>query len=166
MLGMLFERIEGIAMKRSGWLCRHFLLAALMSLLLMAPLKAAYAQSADSAIKQVMTDQVSAWNRGDIDGFMSGYKNSPETTFIGKTVQHGWQKVLERYKHNFPTKDAMGTLDFSELEVRVLDAQHAVTTGQYHLARSAAGGGDASGVFSLVWEKSTDGWKIILDHTS
>jgi uncharacterized protein (TIGR02246 family) len=153
-------------MKRSRLAWRDFLLMALVSLLLLAPLKMAYAQSPDSAIKQVLADQVSAWNQGDIDGFMRGYKESPETTFVGKTVQHGWQKVLERYKRNYPTKETMGTLDFSDLEVRMLDAQHAVATGKYHLARSAAGGGDASGVFSLVWEKSADGWKIILDHTS
>ena len=153
-------------MKRSRLAWRDFLLMALMSLLLLTPLKMVYAQSPDSAIKQVLADQVSAWNRGDIDGFMRGYKESPETTFVGKTVQHGWQKVLERYKRNYPTKETMGTLDFSDLEVRMLDAQHAVATGKYHLARSAAGGGDASGVFSLVWEKSAEGWKIILDHTS
>jgi uncharacterized protein (TIGR02246 family) len=137
-----------------------------MCLLLLAPLKTAYAQSPDSAIKQVLADQVSAWNHGDIDGFMHAYKDSPETTFVGKTVQHGWQKVLERYKRDYPTKEAMGTLDFSDVEVQMLDAEHAVATGKYHLARSAAGGGDVSGVFSLVLEKSVDGWKIILDHTS
>ena len=153
-------------MKRSRLAWRDFLLMALMSLLLLAPLKMAHAQSPDSAIKQVLADQVSAWNRGDIDGFMHGYKESPETTFVGKTVQHGWQKVLERYKRNYPTKETMGTLDFSDVEVRMLDSVHAVATGKYHLARSAAGGGEASGVFSLVWEKSADGWKIILDHTS
>jgi uncharacterized protein (TIGR02246 family) len=153
-------------MKRSGRVWRDVLFAALLGLLLLVPLTMAYAQSPDSAIKQVLADQVSAWNQGDIDGFMRGYKDSPETTFVGKTVQHGWQKVLERYKRNYPTKETMGTLDFSDLEVRMLDVEHAVATGKYHLARSAAGGGDASGVFSLVWEKSAEGWKIILDHTS
>ena len=153
-------------MKRSGRVWRDVLFAALLGLLLLVPIKTAYAQSPDSAIKQVLADQVSAWNQGDIDGFMHGYKESPETTFVGKTVQHGWQKVLERYKRNYPTKEAMGTLDFSDLEVRMLDAEHAVATGKYHLARSAAGGGEASGVFSLVWEKSAEGWRIILDHTS
>ena len=153
-------------MKRHVRVWRDVLSAALLGLLLFVPLKMAYAQSPDSAIKQVLDDQVSAWNQGNIDGFMSGYKNSPATTFVGKTVQHGWQKVLERYKRNYPTKEAMGTLDFSDLEVRMLDAEHAVATGKYHLARSAAGGGEASGVFSLVWEKSAEGWRIILDHTS
>ena len=153
-------------MKRSAVVWKWLLLGSLLSLLLFAPLKMVYAQNATAAMKRVLEDQVSAWNQGDIDAFMRGYKNSPETTFIGKTVHRGWQQVLERYKHSYTTKEAMGTLAFSDLDVRMLGPDHAVATGQYHLTRSAAGGGDATGVFSLVWEKTAEGWKIILDHTS
>jgi uncharacterized protein (TIGR02246 family) len=153
-------------MKRSGRAWRHISLAALVGLLLLAPPGIAYAQSSANEIKQVLLDQVSAWNRGDIDAFMQGYANSPETTFIGKTMHYGWQEVMERYKHDYSTKEARGTLEFSDLTVRMLGPEHAVATGRYHLTRSAAGGGDASGIFSLVWEKSAEGWKIILDHTS
>ena len=124
------------------------------------------------AIKQVLLDQESAWNRGDIDSFMSGYKDSPDTTFIGKTISHGFQPILERYKKGYATRAAMGTLDFSELSVRMLGNDHAVVTGRYHLARTAEGGGDATGLFSLVFERESKGereaggWRIILDHTS
>jgi uncharacterized protein (TIGR02246 family) len=134
--------------------------------LFLVPQKMVFAQDAESAIKQVLTDQVSAWNHADVDAFMSGYENSPETTFIGKTIQHGWQHVLERYKRSYPTHEAMGTLEFSDLHVRMLGADHAVATGKFHLTRNAAGGGDSSGIFSLVWEKTAKGWKIILDHTT
>jgi uncharacterized protein (TIGR02246 family) len=125
-----------------------------------------FAQSSADSIRKVLADQVTAWNRGDISAFMQGYKNSPDTTFIGKTVQRGWQQVLERYQRSYPTKEAMGTLDFSDLQVRMLGPDHAVVTGRFHLARSPSAGGDVSGVFSLVWEKTDQGWKIILDHTS
>jgi uncharacterized protein (TIGR02246 family) len=153
-------------MKRLSVASKRFLVGGLFSLLFLFPHTMVRAQDAESAIKQVLTDQVSAWNRGDTEAFMQGYKNSPETTFIGKTIQHGWQQVLERYKRGYPTKEAMGTLDFSDLNVRMLGADYAVVTGKFHLARSAAGGGDAKGVFSLVWEKTAEGWKIILDHTT
>lgn len=146
--------------------CKRFLLSGLLSLLLFVPCRMARAQDAESAMKQALADQVAAWNRGDINAFMRGYKDSPETTFIGKTVRHGWQQVLERYKTSYSTKEAMGTLEFSNLNIRMLGTEYAVATGQYHLTRTAAGGGDASGVFSLVLEKSAEGWKIILDHTS
>ena len=133
---------------------------------------AAWAQTAPvqtkdtTAIEQVLYDQEAAWNRGDIDTFMRGYKDSPETTFVGKTISHGFQPILERYKKGYSSRAAMGALDFSELAVRMLGSGYAVVTGRYHLARTAEGGGDASGIFSLVFEREADGWRIILDHTS
>ncbi len=123
------------------------------------------AESAD-AIRQVLTDQVSAWNRGDVVAFMQGYEDSPRTTFIGKTIAHGYAMILARYQKAYTSREAMGHLDFTDLQIRMLGEDHAVVTGNYHLTRSQAGGGDAAGVFSLVFEKEASGWKIILDHTS
>ena len=119
-----------------------------------------------AAIRQVLDDQATAWNRGDVETFMRAYKDSPDTTFIGKSVEHGYTPILERYKKAYPNKDAMGTLVFSEVTVRELDANYAVVTGRFHLARNAAGGGDVGGIYSLVWEKTPEGWKIIVDHSN
>lgn len=129
---------------------------------------AAMAQAASdkAAIEQVLHDQETAWNRGDIDAFMHGYKDSSDTTFVGKTISRGYQPILERYRKGYATREGMGTLDFSELSVRMLGQDYAVATGRYHLTRTAAGGGDATGLFSLVFERQADGWRIILDHTS
>jgi uncharacterized protein (TIGR02246 family) len=123
-----------------------------------------YAQA--DAVKQVLTDQENAWNRGDIVAFMKGYADSPQTTFIGTTIEHGYRSILERYQKKYAGREAMGHLEFTEIAVRMLGADHAVVTGHFHLTRSAAGGGDVSGIFSLVFEKEAAGWKIILDHTS
>ena len=119
-----------------------------------------------TAIEQVLRDQQEAWNKGDIKTFMKGYKDSPDTTFIGKTVAHGYQPILQRYLASYSTPDAMGHLDFSDLDIRMLGPDHAVVVGKFHLTRNAAGGGDASGLYSLVFEREPDGWKIILDHSS
>jgi uncharacterized protein (TIGR02246 family) len=120
----------------------------------------------EAAIRGVLNAQVAAWNRGDVAAFMHGYKNSPSTTFIGKTVRHGYAEILARYQKTYAGKEEMGQLSFSRLEVTLLDAHFATVTGHYQLARNAAGGGDATGIFSLVFEKTHTGWKIILDHTS
>lgn len=141
------------------------LLAALFGFLLLTTF-ALHAQSAEDAIRQVLGDQVSAWNRGDVVTFMHGYDDSPQTTFMGKSIEHGYQMILARYQRKYPSNEAMGHLDFSDLDVRMLGPEHAVVTGHFHLTRSQAGGGDASGTFSLVFEKKPSGWKIILDHTS
>jgi len=126
---------------------------------------AAFAQDS-VAIKQVLADQQNAWNRGDIAAFMHGYKDSPETAFIRKTVQYGYGPILERYKSRYATREAMGKLDFSNLTVRMLGKDYAVATGNFHLTRTATGGGDASGIFSLIFEREAEGWRIILDHSS
>lgn len=120
----------------------------------------------EAAIRSVLNTQVAAWNRGDIVTFMQGYQNSPSTTFVGKTVQHGYATILDRYRKAYSDKDKMGQLSFNEIEVNQLDASFAVVTGRFRLARTTAGGGDAGGVFSLIFQKTGGGWKIILDHTS
>jgi ketosteroid isomerase-like protein len=119
-----------------------------------------------AAIRKVLDNQVKAWNRVDIATFMQGYDNAPTTTFVGKSVEHGYANVLARYQKSFDSKEKMGTLNFTDLEITPVDPQVAAVTGHYHLKRSAAGGGDAQGIFSLVFKKTAAGWKIVLDHTS
>lgn len=145
------------------WNAGCLLLSALLVAGFTQPLRA---QSPENAIRQVLTDQEGAWNRGDIVGFMHGYDDSPQTTFIGKTIQRGYQMILERYQRSYGSREAMGQLEFSDLDVRMLGPEHAVVNGHYHLTRTQAGGGEAAGVFSLVFEKKAGEWKIILDHTS
>jgi ketosteroid isomerase-like protein len=60
----------------------------------------------------------------------------------------------------------MGTLGFSGLEIRLLGPDYAAVIGRFHLDRSAGAGGEASGIFTLLFHKTSQGWKIILDHTS
>ncbi len=116
------------------------------------------------AITAVLNAQESAWNRGDVDAFLVGYWHSPELTFSGGSgVARGWDGVLARYKKNYPDKAAMGHLDFSELEFRFLEPDAALVLGHWHLKRE---NDELGGVFSLVWRRFPDGWKIIHDHTS
>jgi L-asparaginase / beta-aspartyl-peptidase len=117
------------------------------------------------AIHAVLSAQQAAWNRGDVDAFLVGYWRSPELTFSGSSgVARGWEGVLARYKKSYPDKQTMGQLDFSELEFRFLGPDAALVLGRWHLKREKEE--DVGGVFTLVWERFTDGWKIIHDHTS
>ncbi len=124
------------------------------------------AQTDDIAIRHVLDTQVAAWNRGDIPAFMQGYAHSPDLTFVGKSVERGYDNVLARYQKNYGHGEAMGTLAFTDLQITPIDDQVATVTGRFHLTRTAAGGGDASGIFSLVFKHTASGWKIVLDHTS
>ena len=117
-----------------------------------------------AAIRAVLDAQVSAWNRGDIDGFMDGYWRSPETVFAsGDTVTRGWQTVLERYKKSYDSREKMGVLTFSELEITVLSKDAALVLGRWRLKRA---NDEPHGTFSLLFRKMKTGWRIVHDHSS
>ncbi len=118
-----------------------------------------FAQTVSSApaIRAVLDKQVADWNRGDIETFATGYKNSPDILFIGSKISRGYAQMLDTYRKGYSTKEKMGTLSFSELEVQPLDEHFATATGHFHLERTAAGGGNADGHFLLVFEKTPGG---------
>ena len=119
----------------------------------------------DDAIKKVMTDQVVAWNKGDLKEFVSGY--AEHCTLVGTTISETTRaQVLEHYQQKYPTPGSRGKLTFSSLTVHQVDAQAATVTGHFHLDRDKASGGNADGVFSLVFKLNEGKWQIVLDHTS
>jgi uncharacterized protein (TIGR02246 family) len=133
--------------------------------ILMVMAGAAFAQS--QVLERAMREAESAWNRGDLPAFAAWYEDAPTTTFIGREVTRGGvQAILDRYRRGYGSPEKMGTLTYSEMEVRPLGKDYALMLGRFALKRSAAGGGDSSGRFTLVWKKTRAGWRIIHDHTS
>ena len=132
----------------------------------------AQAGSDEASIRAAIYAQAEAWNQGDIPAFMESYERSPDTTFIGAHIGKGYERILERYQKNYSTREQMGTLTFHDVEVRMLPgscgkAEFAVVTGRFHLERTQKGEATKDdGIFSLVWRKGPQGWKIVLDHTS
>lgn len=122
--------------------------------------------SDDAQIRHVLVQQAEDWNNGNLDAFARGYKKSPDIVFMGSNIRRGYDQMLAGYKKNYSTRGKMGALIFSDLEVTLLDARYATVLGKFELQRLKADGGDAHGYFSLVFEKTFDGWKIILDHTT
>jgi uncharacterized protein (TIGR02246 family) len=137
--------------------------AATVVLILLLPAAAA---GPEEEIRKVLERQQADWNRGDIVAFMGGYERSDATTFAGKSVSRGYERVLGRYRESYPNTEKMGQLTFSEIEVRLLGSKYASVLGQYALKRSKEGGGEAQGRFTLIFRKTRAGWKIIHDHTS
>jgi ketosteroid isomerase-like protein len=139
-------------------------------LLMLSPLRLDSGQPArpqdsqSAAITAVLQEQQAAWNRADVDTFMKGYWNSPELTFAGSSgITRGWQPVLARYRRNYPNQQAMGHLDFSALEVHPLGKDAAFVLGRWHLQRSSD---ELGGIFTLVFQRFPEGWRIVHDHTS
>src|ERR1700747_3071487 len=119
----------------------------------------------NQAIGTVLASQQAAWNRADIPAFLeSGYWNSPELTFAGSDgIVRGYDGLLERYRKQYPDKKTMGKLEFSDLEIRQLGPEAALVLGRWHLERQSD---EVGGVFSLVFQRFPEGWRIIHDHTS
>ena len=119
---------------------------------------------AETAIRKVMDDQATAWNKGDIDGFMAGYWRSENLTFVsGTEVTKGWQATTDRYKKSYNSREKMGVLTFSGLEITMLGKDAAVVLGNWSLAREKD---NPHGKFTLTFRKFKEGWRIIIDHTS
>jgi ketosteroid isomerase-like protein len=115
-------------------------------------------------IAKILTSQQDAWNRGDIEAFLEGYWHSPDVSFSGSSgMTRGFQAVRERYHKNYADRAAMGELDFSQLEFRRLGPNAELVLGHWHLKREK---GDVGGVFTLVFQRFPDGWRIVHDHTS
>ncbi|MBM4160790.1 MAG: DUF4440 domain-containing protein [Ignavibacteria bacterium] len=123
-----------------------------------------YAQADIDRIKRVLTDQVDAWNRGEVEGYMKGYWDSDSTLFVsGGSVTRGYQELLARYRSSYGTREKMGRLEFSDLTIRLLSERAAVATGVWRLYRAQD---EPWGRFTLIFEKKPDGWRITHDHTS
>jgi ketosteroid isomerase-like protein len=123
-------------------------------------------QSGEAAVEEVLRMQQDAWNRHDLEAFMSGYWNSPQLTFFsGATERNGWQATLDRYRASYASPGhEMGKLEFSSLRIEMLGADSAFVRGGWHLTMSDAK--TPHGLFTLVFRKFPEGWKIVHDHTS
>jgi uncharacterized protein (TIGR02246 family) len=117
-------------------------------------------------VTKVLLAQERAWNNGDLDGYLSYYKEAPDTQAVLGGFARGRDAIRNAFRANFPGREAMGTLEQTEIDVRPLGDTFALATGHYHLSRSRKAGGDAEGTFTEVFEKTGIGWQIILSETT
>jgi ketosteroid isomerase-like protein len=115
----------------------------------------------------ILLAQQSAWNRGDLEAFMAlGYWRSGDLTFFsGGEVTRGYEATLARYRRRYASAGAeMGRLAFRDVETVWADEAVAVVRGRWEL--DFATQPDAGGLFTLVLRRTSDGWRIVHDHTS
>ena len=115
-------------------------------------------------IEKRILDQVEAWNRGDLVGFMQAYWQSEKLTFSsGGNTRRGWQTIHDHYQTRYGGKTDLGQLTFSDLETNLLNPDHALVLGRWHLT---TGESTMEGNFTLVLRRIDQNWVIIHDHTS
>lgn len=127
-------------------------------------LGACNARHAHPEIAVVLDDQVAAWNRGDLDGFMGGYWKNDDLTFeTANGVTKGWQAVLERYRKRYATREQMGTLRFRDLVISRTGPDAAEASGRWEVR---AADGRSSGHFYLTMRQIDGAWVIVKDRTT
>jgi ketosteroid isomerase-like protein len=124
------------------------------------------ANTSELAVRKLLLDQVDAWNRGDLPGFMAGYWKSDDLTFFsGDTVTKGWQATYDRYRNRYQADgQEMGTLAFTDLRVEPATAEWAAVRGRWKLTMKD--GKTPNGLFTLVLRQVGGEWRIVHDHTS
>jgi ketosteroid isomerase-like protein len=148
-----------------GWLAVAGIVLA--TLLITSPgLGQADEEGSAEAVRAVLDRQVADWNKGDLDGFLAGYWNSPKVVFqSGGQRYDGWEAMRDRYRRRYQAEGrAMGRLAFSGLDVEPMGPEAVLARGRWQL--TMPDGSTPGGLFTVVFRKFPEGWKIVHDHTS
>ncbi len=121
-------------------------------------------ESVKQEIISILMEQQNSWNEGSIEEYMQGYAKSDSLRFAsGGNVTHGWQTTFDRYLKGYPDKSIMGQLTFSEIDIKLISNTSALAFGKWELEREQD---HPWGLFTLLFQKTSEGWRIVHDHTS
>lgn len=116
------------------------------------------------SIQTILESHEAAWNAGDIQSLLSGYKNDENLRYAsGAEVLRGYNAVRARFLREYPDVDAMGSLSFDEIEVTPLSTSKVMTFGRWRIQKKS---GTVEGLFTLLFDSSDGQWLIVNDHTS
>jgi len=135
-----------------------------VNLLAFLALALASPQAEKAAILDVVHHMEVAWNRGDLRGYMAGFKN-PDVVFVsGGKFQDGWQGTLDHYVRDYGgSPERRGRLHFYNMKVDILAPDAAMLVGQYRLER---GSRVTEGVNTRLFRKISGHWLITMNHVS
>jgi uncharacterized protein (TIGR02246 family) len=117
-----------------------------------------------SAIPPALMASAAAWNKADLPGHIGLYTEN--ATFMGGNGPIQGREIVGQSLAKSFWRDGKPKqqLSFDRIQVRPLGDRHALSTG--HFVLTGGGEMDRSGWFSLTWEKTAAGWRIIHDHSS
>lgn len=115
------------------------------------------------AILDMIRARQNAWNRGDFQGYMSGFEN-PGIIFVSNgKIQKSWQATLDHYMKGYPTKEARGRVRFYDATIRMLGPNAALLICHLHMSRPKQ---PLEGVFTDVVQRVDGKWIITMNHVS
>ena len=118
----------------------------------------------EAAIRQVIADMETAWNRGDFRGYMAGFKN-PDVIFVSRgEFQKDWQGTLDHYVRDYGGRsERRGRLHFSDIRGQMLSPDAAQLISRYRLE---GGERPQDGINTRLMRKVDGRWVIALNHVS
>ena len=120
-------------------------------------------------VVDVLMESAVAWNRGDLPAFMEPYERSDRVSFAGRDrFISGYSTIEDIYRRSYWGDRAApaDSLSYEVFEVRPLDDEAALLLGRFRLTDRTTGQVTSTGIFSLVFVHTEDGWKMTHDHTS
>lgn len=118
----------------------------------------------ERSIETMLHRSADAWNRGDLDGFISAYAEGASTSFMTTDGPvFGRATIRDLYAPQFQPGATRDSLRLEDLNVRPLPPLIGIVTGRYVLERH--GTVTDSGWFSVVVRRAGDGWRIVHDHS-
>ena len=118
----------------------------------------------DAAIRRVIADMETAWNRGDFRGYMQGFLN-PGVVFVSRgQFQRDWQGTLDHYVRDYGGDPARrGELHFRDIRIELLSPDAAQLISRYTLS---GGERPQEGINTRLMRKVDGRWVIALNHVS
>jgi ketosteroid isomerase-like protein len=142
------------------------MMARLFALLLISVAVPAAAATPAEEARNGFAQQRVAWNRGDLEGALDLYWNSPELTFVdGSGVRRGFAAFAADLRKDFAGRtDAMGSYAGEVLEARDVDADTGLLVVRWAITRD--GRRLMGGVSTQLWERAGGRWRIVFEHAS
>jgi ketosteroid isomerase-like protein len=115
-------------------------------------------------VRKLLEDQVAAWNRHDLDGFLAGYRKDEHVVFVTpEGSSRGYADLEQRYRKSYNAPEKFGELRFGDLDFSTVDTKSVLVRGTWRLVREKDG---PHGRFVLVVCHLSDGWRIVSDYTT
>jgi uncharacterized protein (TIGR02246 family) len=119
--------------------------------------------AARSAALALLEHGAAAWNRGDLDGFVSDY--AADATFVtSQGLVHGRDAIRARYAPRFAPGARRDSLWFQDVQARAVGPDLLQAVAWWNLSRGDSVA--ARGPTSLLLRRIGGRWMIVHDHSS
>jgi len=115
-------------------------------------------------IRALFESACAAWNRGDIDGYLTDYWHSDKVRWVSEgTVRYGFEAIAAAFKARFDSPVNMGRLEVADLQIQLLGESDALVFGAWTQTTPMA---RRHGVFTVHMKKIDGEWLVVSDHSS